>query len=1275
MKQVLLIGVGGTGSRAIDILTANIKKMGNQVNSEITSIVFDTDNRDVQGISNAVTIPLTDSRNLGTLVKQLGHEILEDWFPCYESAEALDRNLPPITPYSNQNLLGGAGQWRKKSFFAFLNMMHDDARRTKFENALRRMAAHGGTKGVYDIYVVASIAGGTGSGSFIPLTLYARKFLKETCNVSNVNIYAFLSCPDVYLDVIADETERTKIQANAYAILRELNAMNMVAYGHNDPSGQGSGFTPIHFRLGHEKDMKVGLLFDADNKDFWTPNQKPFNKIFLFDRVNNLKGVPAHDSVMASALYILSCTAVGDAFAGRTNNQDQIIADANKHNAIYASLSAMELEYPINSIMDYVAHKSTITAVEGDWLHIYDKVERMIAVRREEARRSHQRFFFNTRDYAEFVTDAIEKEYQTQTATGDLLYILNLGMKNTRKEVDADGNEITVEEDRLSLYLNKIDEQLKGKLDCDAAKLLRGATDPKSPDFQKPIDAPKFMAGATVKRQKRAEMMTRVENNANNLKSYYEHAVRTIRREKMTLLDAILPTDGKLSPTANPEWSLVSQLLMKDGKYIHPIAAYGILAKLVVELTERVKGFNAWDDVTAYKESFNFDMEFLTSSAADDEDSTSSYVFSATAFDPNRRKAYIESNRNKPEDDSVRHQNDLQKSFESISGAAEAQFCGIIWSTILTLAEELLESYRRFFENFTDAKNSLVNKTAELRTADEGVDAKFIICASGEDKDDFYNSYVQSTEQDEAALEELYSVSGGSVFNMLYDSVVATVNNQPGQEMNLDGLFSAIIKSYRDQLTASKYYQEQSAKGALQVLLEYYMNKNSMTIEEAAEEVSMILNDAKTKAAPSLGVTGEVYENIVLLLNGANAAYLTKKQKELHITSFNKPEDTISTFLANIGFNSQIEVSDDTPPGSIYIARMVDSLQPVDIEKLNEVGKGAKYYQNYLTSLKKMREGKNDMFNPHLGMTLHKHGNLPYINPDMEEVYGVMLAKATLYTVMHGLVTYRSYSRMTSETVFFASENGIDSAIRYQNRTVKDDNLADLVGWLRERDDIVEERAKLYDKEVSDALNTLPLLIGEDTQVLTAAITNNEMVKLLRTNLFAKLPGATASRNLALNLLEFAYRIKLTEENYGGNDFNDAEKILKVGFETLQQFCFSRLNPKDGIKRSNIYTQQLHKFIGEFLYDDDVQAVRGSDSYVRGIIQWANEQGCFLEMDEWGNTAFVNVDAAKLTDEAKRAEADFKLRNAARTSAKTAPRTDLDVPTANDTPTDTPTEA
>ena len=47
MKNILLIGVGGTGSKAVDIFYQKYNELGNQTGNKISALVFDTDAGDV----------------------------------------------------------------------------------------------------------------------------------------------------------------------------------------------------------------------------------------------------------------------------------------------------------------------------------------------------------------------------------------------------------------------------------------------------------------------------------------------------------------------------------------------------------------------------------------------------------------------------------------------------------------------------------------------------------------------------------------------------------------------------------------------------------------------------------------------------------------------------------------------------------------------------------------------------------------------------------------------------------------------------------------------------------------------------------------------------------------------------------------------------------------------------------------------------------------------------------------------------------------------------
>lgn len=128
MKNILLIGVGGTGSNAVDILNAKINELGNQTKSNISAIVFDTDVGSVETIKSATPVSMADPASVGTICDRVGLEYIREWFPCDDKA------------VRSQEMIRGASQWRKKSYLAFLNLMNKPQARSAFIGALEDMS-------------------------------------------------------------------------------------------------------------------------------------------------------------------------------------------------------------------------------------------------------------------------------------------------------------------------------------------------------------------------------------------------------------------------------------------------------------------------------------------------------------------------------------------------------------------------------------------------------------------------------------------------------------------------------------------------------------------------------------------------------------------------------------------------------------------------------------------------------------------------------------------------------------------------------------------------------------------------------------------------------------------------------------------------------------------------------------------------------------------------------------------------------------------------------
>lgn len=133
-------------------------------------------------------------------------------------------------------------------------------------------------------------------------------------------------------------------------------------------------------------------------------------------------------------------------------------------------------------------------------------------------------------------------------------------------------------------------------------------------------------------------------------------------------------------------------------------------------------------------------------------------------------------------------------------------------------------------------------------------------------------------------------------------------------------------------------------------------------------------------------------------------------------------------------------------------------------------------------------------------------------------------------------------------------------------------------------------------------------------QELERKITTSPIVKMLRENLFVNVNGSDTAGGLSLSLLEFAFKVKGNEE--ASRDRDDAEKILKVGFDTLVTICRQPVGLGKDTEFAQVYLWQLYKFADALMGDEDVVKMgKNGFEYVQRLFNWANEHGCFYDLD------------------------------------------------------------
>ena len=1208
MKSVLILGVGGTGSRAVNMLQKKINRMGMQEDVNIVSVVLDTNAADEKNIDTATIVSLSDNANVKTIRERLG-AACEDFFPA-------------DSKFDNNNIAIGAGQWRKQSYLAFMNAMNGD-QQYKLTHALEKLADKTSASTEFHVFTVASLAGGTGSGSFIPLTFYVKKRLRELFGEnSTIRAKAMLACPDIYESSQNDPQNVIKIYANAYAILRELNAINQVVYGANtanydNGSGEvaGAGRTPVRFHLG-TPDSPVGVLFDSQDPRFQTTEAAPFDTVFMMEKITNVSSVVAHDEAMANILYSLICTKAGGELNGIWSNEESKYANEKGHNRKYAGIGSCEIQYPVEELIEYFAWRKTQDDAEGSWLVLHNATEKQIAEKREQAKRMRKEYHLSVRDYSKLFIDAQEAEARTETCNVTEL----IRSSTTTVEIKDDK---PVRHEILDDYWKKIKENLASLIPDHetVASEISGI---------EIVENAGLLASKSDKEGKAYSVCEMAQQIYGLLDEYYQEVVDTINSQLSVTTDTILPMDVKNDPRANLDYSFVEHVLMKDGYYVHPVAAMLQLCRFRLKLQEELSAMkgNEWKAVGAY-EIGKLPSELISCTEDIDALELGSKTGKSAYLKGGAERFYAmlderagDSFKTQKTDYSIDSQallKDGDMILTRLHNEAGEMLLRRVIEKLTERVEALIESYRSFFARFAEQKDRMKSdvEKAEKEKSGSADTSCVYVGASIATRRAHYERMKEESITDER---EAGDVAGKGVFDTAYKMSCAkkgTVNDD--ERVDASGVFKAMYAANLAQLGKTDYCLEMRRKNVLQVIAEE--NKNASAAGQQTFSTAYVL------AKPALQVTtGEHKNQAVVLVPKSVEEYL---QKNATLFEIEPSADCAGSLIHGWCKEALVRTEEAVPKNTIFICRALMSVDPVEIVKVNEMSGEAGYYSRYLEAVRIGEEQNNDSMLPHLGFNWHKRGYLPFINPALEKAADKQMVKALLYAIMNAEIS-------------FSAPYG-DKAFRHANEKIAgngkfadENNLLAIIEWLRPQDDKIKKWSKAFDLAIEEQLEKLPRTgFVSDIGASKTALTMTDYLKQLRTNIFSEMLKNSEGKaqniladNLNLSIIEFAKRIKVEEEARGGFDCNDAEKILLVASDLLWELCERVVSSEEDMFRE-VYQWELDYFIAELCVDEDFNKAESmkkatnideaiaaiSTENVRELLHFANRAGAFMEIE------------------------------------------------------------
>lgn len=264
-KRTLYVGLGGAGAKILKELKKKILEAnGQKIPKQIKFLLIDTNATELSNYNN-----FDASEKICIAVRE-----------PYERFRA-DRDkhthefIPEVNTHSLLALERGAGQVRSNGHFAVIeNQYSNKLMRIFHERADELMNIDINRAGLekdpkIEIRIVFSLAGGTGSGTFLPISVILRSAIKHA------ELIGYAISPFHYERTVENSAKKT-VMANGYAALAELDYM-------------------MHFGRTNINQENILFNFGPDiNTQQIEQSNRPFDEVYYIDKRTNL---PLSDSI------------------------------------------------------------------------------------------------------------------------------------------------------------------------------------------------------------------------------------------------------------------------------------------------------------------------------------------------------------------------------------------------------------------------------------------------------------------------------------------------------------------------------------------------------------------------------------------------------------------------------------------------------------------------------------------------------------------------------------------------------------------------------------------------------------------------------------------------------------------------------------------------------------------------------------------------------------------------------------------------------------------
>ncbi len=1136
--RTLFVALGGTGGKTLEQLYGLLSP---EERGLATMLYLDLDKRATEAMHTlgVKTVRISSAHTVGTLAAALGRrDGVYDWLPYGPSEQV----------FTGTELEKGAGQYRYLSRECLANFFSDPG--NALNSILNELTRAGSalSRETLRVVIVSSVAGGTGAGTFIQTALYIRRFFRE--HNQNILITGIFALPDLFAQAVRDEEGREEqlesMYANAYAAIRELNAMNLSVSG--DCVIQNNYGRNIRLRLDTRSE---GQLFDSHDPLFTADfKTKPYDVIYFIDSANEEGGILRDPSSYYRTIADIAYTRLYSPLEAVIASNE--INELDKHirvpTAIYGSAGYARIRYPYESILRYLAERKTYEEVGMVWQELDRQWESYVEQMRSEGEQRGIHWTPAEGARGRQFTASIDTELG-KGARSDFFFLQDMLRSPSGARFDA--------------YWQAIEKSVHGFVNDTATAIDSG-------DYGAFNDPAVSTACSALLRIARHEgqgllgndadpidVLTSMTKNAEQQWPLLQNALLGSLSAQANLLSfAIFPRQKEMEKRLPV--SLHYSLLQKEGKNgqredVHPLAARYLLYKLHNLILERTRNFDAKQTpemtLTALLEQKGRSLKLaFDMTPEDDDDFTNTAMVEALE---NMRSA---KKRGEAASQAVGEFSETLRSLLSSALASAGEY--ILCKALMDLrpgVEALIRQYEGFFESLDRYRAALERKVkTHERIHDHDYDQSIYVGASAYMKDWYYCVEPSVSAALEQGSAECHAAAGAGVYEALTERTrkaleEARVAERMRREYvpsdsydGLDSIFDTIVDKYIRYLRDNAAYLRTDVAGAMfhqicaaNQIAETEVASNPSARTRFLHGLGEMMEDLKKKALPMIRYSRDNLDSYYELeidprlenradfevsrrycYMGVSPAVVRRLEeyfplpqddqsgedpsgKELEERSFE--EKVLEVFRAElklVDFTVGSMVCDEGfDDNELVCFGVVHCLQPTQIFRFNESVRGS-FYEAYRERVHRAALLNTLSMCPHLDKGWHLKSVMPFISRSLELDWRRRVMKAFLYEILNRKIRYKEDEN--GQTVFVYLGDAEERLITWGgNRPVLGVEISRLIEQLADDEARVEIDAARLDELVEKRITGLSRL-RSSVAVYKGGMTRDELLRRLR---------------------------------------------------------------------------------------------------------------------------------------------------------------------------------